>query len=458
MTESGNLPKIAGVHFKRFEKVLSNILPIVEPEYVCLPPACRSESEDWPFHDYLPHSARIWGDHPGQLKDRRRAARKEGQIRSLLRCIMRLVPANTECTIVDFGGGSGHLALPLALLLPNAVVCVVDLRKHSLDLMHNKANLVVEEVLQSQEYRRFMRPNVHKSGNTMKCCGKDGVLTNLFAWHGPVESFHERLDLGLALHLCGEATDVALRRAGDSGAMGIVVAPCCVGKLSTRAMNPDVYHATGFHQATRTISYPQSSLFCRLISDQDDWDKLAKAADYSNELEFNTVQNAPRRTAKALVETDRRLFLQERYQYKTALLKMDPLESTPKNDIIVAWKPALAKIDDSLFGERDSESSRDVEMTRTQLAEGTCSAGSVNWSEQEEAEIAVVIVGFLQQTKGTAKEFKSFIFPTQMGGRKRKLIHYVASKMDLAHWSVGDKSIDKTVAIARRRRKRSRSE
>ena len=32
-------------------------------------------------------------------------------------------------------------------------------------------------------------------------------------------------DLGLALHLCGEATDVALRLAGDVGAMGIVIAP-----------------------------------------------------------------------------------------------------------------------------------------------------------------------------------------------------------------------------------------
>ena len=82
-----------------------------------------------------------------------------------------------------------------------------------------------------------------------------------------------------------------------------------------------------------TISYPQSSLFCKLISNQDDWDKLAKAADYSNELEIQTDQNAPRRTAKALLETDRRLFLEERYQYKTAMLKMEPLEATPKNDI-----------------------------------------------------------------------------------------------------------------------------
>ena len=44
-----------------------------------------------------------------------------------------------------------------------------------------------------------------------------------------------------------------------------------------------------------------------------------------------------------------------------------------------------------------------------------------------------------------------------MGGRKRKLIHYVATKMDLAHWSVGSKSVDKTVSIARRR-KRNREE
>lgn len=78
----------------------------------------------------------------------------------------------------------------------------------------------------------------------------------------------------------------------------------------------------------------------------------------------------------------------------------------------MAWKPALANLDDHLFGERDSECSRDIETTRTQLVEGTCSAGSANWSNEEEAEIDALTNEFLQQTKGTAEEFQAFIFPT----------------------------------------------
>jgi hypothetical protein len=169
--------------------------------------------------------------------------------------------------------------------------------------MHEKADLLIEEIIQSnatKEGKLIVSSPFDKSNTAFSRCGKDGILTNIYSFHGP---FHETFDLAIALHLCGEATDVALRRAESVNAAGIVVAPCCVGKLSTKAMNPDIYHATGKHISESrllygktfdlnnplmtiifltkgsneaTVSYPISSVFCELVTDQNDWDALSK--------------------------------------------------------------------------------------------------------------------------------------------------------------------------------------
>eukprot|EP00980_Cylindrotheca_fusiformis_P019063 scaffold6433_cov125-Cylindrotheca_fusiformis.AAC.5 len=93
-----------GVCLKQYEKVIMKILPLVEPKYDHLPPRFDDDG-DWPFN-LLPRAARVWGDKPGQLKSRSRAARKEGQVRNMLRCVLRLAPADKPLTIVDFGGGA----------------------------------------------------------------------------------------------------------------------------------------------------------------------------------------------------------------------------------------------------------------------------------------------------------------------------------------------------------------
>jgi hypothetical protein len=339
---------VHGVRLKHFEQVAANVLPSVQPEYVCLPPNPENDA-DWPFSK-LPKSARVLGTNPGQLKNPQRAARKEGQLRSMLRCILRLVPKDEPFTIVDFGGGSGHLGIPLCLLLPTCRIIVVDLRKRSLDLMHEKADLVVEELIRNLEQPPQPSPELPsfvQNNPAFRPCGKNGFLDNLFSFHGPVEQYTEAFDMALALHLCGQATDVTLRKAAAVQASAIVVAPCCVGKLSNKALNPDIYHATG--QNVGTVSYPQSSVFCQLIPNQDDWDALVKAADYSNEQESRTSRNATRRTAKALLETDRRMFLEEKHQYRTALMRMDPWEVTPKNDILVRLQKLKFDIIDNYF-------------------------------------------------------------------------------------------------------------
>eukprot|EP00934_Nitzschia_sp_Nitz4_P005429 Nitzschia sp. Nitz4//scaffold56_size114212//89218//90783//NITZ4_003963-RA/size114212-processed-gene-0.36-mRNA-1//-1//CDS//3329554745//5419//frame0 len=493
---------VQGVSLKRFEEVLTRILPHVRPSYVSLPTLsevlpksatvqCYPPTADkgWPFVN-LPSAARVLGKHPGQLNKPKRAARKEGQLKSLLRCILPFVPLDDKestsdtvtCsignrfTIVDFGGGSGHLGIPLALLFPHCNVIVVDLQRRALDLMLEKAERVRTE-LNDHPIDGFptntcsgAKPEFVQDAR-FQCCGRDGLLENLYAFDGPVEAFSFRFDMALALHLCGEATDVTIRKAIDVGATAMIVAPCCVGKLSKKVSNPNVYHATGSNSAT--VSYPQSSTFCQLVTTQDDWDALAKAADYSNEQEAKTARNATRRIAKALLETDRRLFL-EQNSYKTAMTRMDPWESTPKNDIIVAWKPSKA-IPESLFSKLDKACDADLHVAESQLlpqqkpfgkssgSNGpTCNEErmlSSDWTHIEAEEVQKQIRSFLSRTEDLENKMDEvFIFPTRMGGRKRKLIHFVAGKLDLAHWSVGEKDGDKTVAVARRGQRRRQND
>jgi len=575
---------IHGVRLKRFEQVVAKLLSSVEPHYVHLPPPIpilsttynandndndnnNDDNDDWPFSS-LPRSARVVGNNHPNLK---RAQRKEGQLKSMLQCILRLIPppnnstnttnstsSNTttdDCcscdeinpvgvgaattktttkitTIVDFGGGSGHLGIPLALLLPNCRIVVVDLNRRSIDLLHDKAASVIKEIESETDPERQKRyttdfittsssfqnnKNNERYNNTnnplIRCCGgntcsdgddsdSDGrirILDNLYTFCGPVQDFVEPFDMAIALHLCGEATDVCLRKAINAEAASIIVAPCCVGKLSKKVLNPDVYHATGQNNAT--VTYPQSDLFCRLISpttttkddnndnsnkqEEEDWNALAKAADYSNENEFGTSRNASRRTAKALLETDRMLFL-ENNMYKTALMKMQPLNVTPKNDILVAWRPQV--YDDTtakrkrspnntvniqeLFSTPDIECKADIEVTKSHLlllpvdnndSNATCTTAITtnstspqkvvdrnDWTNDEEEEIKRTILEFLNRDDNDDSTDEVMVFPTRMGGRKRKLIHFVAGKLNVAHWNKGKKHSEKTVAIARR--------
>lgn len=349
------------------------------------------------------------------------------------------------------------------------------------------------------------------------------AIPNLWTFHGPAQTFSESssangdsfacsidFDMAIALHLCGEATDVVLRLAGERQVAAIVVAPCCVGKLqqqhgrSSNNNNPYVFQATG--QNAPTVQYPQSAAFAQCMQSTTtststttttrqqqlyDWDALAKAADYSdNEGECRTARNATRRTAKALLETDRRLFLQETYQYKTALTRMQPWEATPKNDILVAWKqrhgddyhnswsaPVESDGGDPIPNQTDLECQADIQLTTDHLLgtklcqaslESTATAesasassttmkavaldknkdDSVDWTREEMEDIRQQLADFLARTGN--KENEKLVFPTGMGGRRRKLVHYMAEQMNLAHWCEGSKNAEKTVAVRRR--------
>lgn len=445
------------------------------------------------FGSRLPRSARVQGSLPGQIANASRAQRKQEQLDSMMRCIFSLLPLKGPAsnsrpfTIVDFGGGSGHLGIPLALLLPRCRVIVVDLTVKSIELLHSKAIRCV------QERNHHPGESTAPANQTLqKEVIAPTAIPNLFTFWGPLERFpqDERFDIGVALHLCGQSTDMALRLCGQAHAVGVVACPCCVGKLNSTRKNPYIWHATGNN--TSTVQYPQSKQFCKLLnkssfaSDPDRaWNALAKAADYSGENageSCRTSRNATRRAAKALLETDRRLFLQETFDYRTALMRMEPWEASPKNDILVAWREdiighapigvdlndtdddCMADIHrtyDHLFAAPSRLASNDV--SRDQTNKGSCQQphGSsltltgndgVDWTLEEELEIRGKLQEvFCVEGVDSHVEPSTYVFPTRMGGRKRKLIHFVAERLNLAHWSVGKKDRDKTVAVARRK-------
>ena len=221
------------------------------------------------------------------------------------------------------------ISIPLALRHPDCVVVCVDLDRRRLDQLVSTAMAATGNVASynGQHRQEEMEPT---------------AIPNLFTFHGGAESYQGTLDLAVALHLCGEATDMVLQLAATTTAKCVVAAPCCVGITSSAVSDPNRSKATGQDQLT--IVYPQSQAFRNVLSQHQhdgsiDWNALAKAADYSDIEQVRSARNAVRRTAKALLETDRRRVLEETHGWRTRLTRMEPWEATPKNDILIAWDP-----------------------------------------------------------------------------------------------------------------------
>jgi Methyltransferase domain len=405
----------------------------------------------------------------GQIVDPARAANKEDQVRSVLQCLEYVLrrshnnnndgsssgssgnhssssssssthhnsdaaarPPRRRGTIVDMGGGSGHLAIPAALRHPTHRVVVVDLNRRSIDLMKVKAaaaasprraSAVVDGDDEDAANQRRQRLDDERNGGDddsfleghSSLPLETTAIPNLHALCGSIEEFllcaeARRLtfEVGVALHLCGQSTDVAIRACCQQRA-ALVAAPCCVGKISTARHNPYVWQAT--HSNTSTIQYPQSKLYKELLRNSSNnkvngkdssadehstslwWNALASAADDSTrhgeakarrrglapaggeEEEGATDPDDPTPSSNPPPETDRSPPIQPSHNsssdmnhrrsccraskilvewdrclflreqgYETLLTRMVPLSASPKHDIIVAIPPSWKAI------------------------------------------------------------------------------------------------------------------
>jgi len=173
-------------------------------------------------------------------------------------------------TIVDFGGGAGHLGMPLALLLPNCKIVVVDLNRRSIDLLID------------QERRKLYAGFITSSsfGNdhyndkpSFLCCDVEELVVIVMVMVTVMGGENKKF-LAISSHFMEPFKTLliySIRRLHymfvgrlQTYVFGRLVAPCCVGKLSAKAFNPDVFHAAGQNNAT--ITYPQSDVFCKLTS------------------------------------------------------------------------------------------------------------------------------------------------------------------------------------------------
>jgi Methyltransferase domain len=138
--------------------------------------------------------------------------------------------------IVEFCAGSGFVALPLAAMYPQCEFVLIDSKLKSMDIARSR----VEEA----------------------------SLTNVTLLEQRIEEYHDPFDLGIGLHACGAATDVAINKCIQQRA-GFVMCPCCIGKILFHHTLPcskqfeSVLAEVFSHHATCYGIIPYESTHCR---------------------------------------------------------------------------------------------------------------------------------------------------------------------------------------------------
>jgi hypothetical protein len=376
-------------------------------------------------------------------------------------------------------------------MLPRVEVVLVDLKRSSLDLALEKVESLMtmpktetdlpdiktqqneipckedgQEVIIHHEGMKLQNKRISKSnhvtvhGNILE----PTALPNLYLYHGSISSFakdHSDFDIALGLHACGEATDHILRASGVAGAH-FIVSPCCVGKLNQSRRDPYIYRATASNKPT--VTYPQSSIFGKIIPQKSSqFDILAKAADYSDWQDMRTSRNANRRTAKALVEMDRLLYMKETFGYdEIVLTRMDPWEASPKNDILMGWnydhiKGLLSPYSKDIRTTTTTttadktiptcpECNKDIKISMDQLLCPPTNEKNrvhVDWTIEDSNNVKCTLQEF---AKGPQRILR---FPPGQGKHFRKLVHFIAEELKLRHWSEGKKNAEKIVVVAK---------
>lgn len=222
-----------------------------------------------------------------------RAVKKRQQIENLIYFVSPFL--KPKSLLVEFCSGSGHVSLPLAHLFPQCHFIMIDKNPVSIQIGQER---ILESGLQNIE-----------------------IVQSL------IQECSLRFDVGIALHACGEATDIAIDQCLSVGAT-FVVAPCCVGKVQRS-----------------TLHYPRSKRMGKLLS-RNSYDILASAGDFGHTSIECTHLHQRRQQCKLWIEADRSWRAMEA-NYNALMFKMHPIDATPKNDIIVGWSLANADTQDT---------------------------------------------------------------------------------------------------------------
>ena len=214
----------------------------------------------------------------GFLKEKRLRG-KRWQVENLIQLAESLLKGGE--VVVDFCSGSGHLSIPMAYRFPDCHFVLVE-RNH----------VPVE----------IGKKRVEDSG-----------LRNIEFCNSYIQDFHRDFSLGVALHACGEATDLAQMKCLEKGA-SYIMCPCDIGFLQNSELD-----------------YPRSLAFSQILT-REEYMKIASAADWTC-WDFDSDQGKRGKLCMGYISLDRNLAAEE-VGYKTYLFTTHPREATPKNDII----------------------------------------------------------------------------------------------------------------------------
>lgn len=347
-----------------------------------------------------------------------RSERKTQQIESLAALAVLLASdldrEGLPLRIVDFAGGSGPLALPLAALLPHCTLVIVDVKQRSLDLAATRAAAA--------------------------------GLRNVETWLGDIAEFDGPFGVGLALHACGEASDLAMLACVRAGAR-FVISPCCVGKLSSATLDPYKFNATG--QNAGRVSYPRSTAVAAVVGTVA-YDAIACAGDFAEKSQLVGARGALRRLCKCWLEHDRLLWAAER-GYEARVCRMVPETASPKNHILYGWlasRPPPPGVRDALSAAVADGTLADAAALLRVEPSGAAASGdaagevrasaALAASEWEPAEVAEVDQLVSAWAVGGDEEP---LVVTASSSRRRRLVHYVAESHGLAHRTEAKKSV-----------------
>ncbi|MBM3264450.1 MAG: hypothetical protein FJY97_13625 [candidate division Zixibacteria bacterium] len=256
----------------------STVAPILDrldaqgltPVYDALP---ETEPVEW-------HALPTQVDPTGGLMDGIRAQRKRWQVENMIRVLRGLTRPGS--VIVDFGASSGNLGLPVAACFPTCQVYIVDKKSRTVDIAKER---------------------IAGSG-----------LKNVALYPGFVKEVTFPFDVGLGLHLCGDATDQAQMLCIERGAV-YIMAPCCIGFIQRSA-----------------LVFPRSRAFSMVVN-RTEYDWLASAADWTGRDEQGDQHRRGKRSM-GYVNRDRNLAAVE-HRYRVTQHTMVPSDASPKNEIIV---------------------------------------------------------------------------------------------------------------------------
>lgn len=325
-----------------------------------------------------------------------RCERKRQQITAVVRAVAVVIAKSgmERGRLLDLCGGCGHVGLVLAALFPEWEVCVVDAKAFSLRVAEARA--------------------------------VEAGLRNLTVAEMDVQDVSD-FDVAVALHACGEASDVVLERVMETRA-GAVVVPCCVGGVVSgkpRGVPGIAETGVGGGRWGRARS--------AAVEEEigvEGYRLLARAADDGEGSE------AWRRAAKTVFEGDRMAWVEKNENF-VRLVKMEPVECSPKNDMLVVWPRSWG-------GDNENDWAPDVRANAV-VEEVVRKEGALR---DFEASHVADVIRLLREEVCSAGSDGEHVFPFGQGSRGRKLVHGVAGHLDLFHSSIG-KGAKRQVVVRR---------